>query len=60
VEAGGEAGLVAGLGRGERRALETGFRRLHKRWADPPREARDAIVRALGPVLGRLDPAGEG
>jgi hypothetical protein len=59
-EAGSAAGLVAGLGRGERRALEKAFRTLRRRWADPPREARDAVARAIGPVLSRLDPAGEG
>jgi hypothetical protein len=60
VEGSGVAGLVAGLGRDERRVLEAAFRRLRRRWSDPPREERDAIARALGPVLGRLDPAGEG
>ncbi len=55
----GAAGIVAGLGRGERQELEGVFRRLRRHWADPPREARDALARRLRALLGRLDPAGE-
>lgn len=58
VAARGAPGLVAALPEEERRRLGALFRRARRHPGDPPRDVRDGLARALGPVLARLDPAG--
>ncbi|WP_242334850.1 MULTISPECIES: DUF3482 domain-containing protein [Anaeromyxobacter] len=53
---GGRAGLVAEFARGERRGLESLFRRLRRDPYDPPRWVRDELERAIGRILRRVDP----
>jgi len=54
---GGErAGLVSRLARGERKELEAIFRRLRRDPDDPPRDLLDALERAVGRIVRRLDP----
>ena len=50
------AGIVAEFARGERRALETLFRRLRRDPHDPPRSVRDELERAIARILRRVDP----
>ena len=53
---GARAGIVAEFARGERRALETLFRRLRRDPHDPPRSVRDELERAIARILRRVDP----
>jgi hypothetical protein len=54
------AGMVSGFTAGERRELESLFRRLRRAHDDPPRELLDALERAAASLLTRLDPVPEG
>jgi uncharacterized protein DUF3482/50S ribosome-binding GTPase len=57
VEGGGaRAGLVTGFARGERKVLEVLFHRLRRAAPDPPRALGDALERAIGGILQRIDP----
>jgi hypothetical protein len=53
---GTRAGMVTEFARGERRALESLFRRLRREPHDPPRAVRDALERAIARILRRVDP----
>jgi small GTP-binding protein len=55
IEGAGKGGLVAGLSREERRRLGASFQSLRRQWRDPPREVRDALSRALLPILERIE-----
>jgi hypothetical protein len=52
--------IAAALAPEERRALDALFRRIRRAHHDPSRSLRDALASGLTPILGRLDPAGEG
>ncbi|HYV67467.1 MAG TPA: DUF3482 domain-containing protein [Myxococcales bacterium] len=53
---GGREGLVADFAREERRSLDSLFRKIRRRPADPARELRDLLAWSVGRVLRRIDP----
>jgi Domain of unknown function (DUF3482)/50S ribosome-binding GTPase len=53
-------GVVAHLSTAERREFDDLFRKIRRSAGDPTRALRDALERAVGNILRRLDPAGDG
>jgi uncharacterized protein DUF3482/50S ribosome-binding GTPase len=53
---GARAGVVATLSAPERQRLEVLFRKVRRAAPDPPRALRDALERAVLPIVERLDP----